>query len=404
MINSKSYDFLIIGGGIVGLTIARALALRRVGSVCILEKEKKVGLHSSGRNSGVLHAGIYYPSNTLKAKVCVSGAKRMFDYACEHDIPVRKTGKVIVATCPDNAPQISILYDRAVANGVRVEKIDPGRLRQIEPEAHTFGEALYSPDTAVIDSKRVLESMEAEIKELGVFLDKEAEARDFDVRKKMVRTKSATYFYGHLINAGGLQADKIAHKIGVGKHYRILPFKGIYRKLTAGAALRFKGSIYPVPDLDMPFLGVHITRIIDDDVMLGPTAIPALGRENYGILKGIDAREFPMMLGDLALMIARNTNGVTKMVGEEFAKYIDSGFLKCVQRLAPGLKMEDILPSKKVGIRAQLVDNRSKKFVMDLVIEDGPDSTHILNAISPAFTSSLSFADIIVGRITARSQ
>lgn len=399
--SSQSSDFVVIGGGIVGLTIARALALKRLGSVCVLEKEKKLGVHSSGRNSGVLHTGIYYPPDSLKAKVCVSGAKRMFAYAMEHGIPVRKTGKVIVATEPGNISQIDVLYDRATANGVRVEKIDPERLKQMEPEAHTFGRALYSPDTAVIDPRKVLERLEEEIKGLGVFLDKQAEARGFEVNQKMVRTKYKNYAYGHLINAAGLQADKVAHAMGVGKRYRILPFKGIYRKLAPRAASRFKASIYPVPNLERPFLGVHITRTINDEVMLGPTAIPALGRENYELWKGMDLREFPVMLGDLALMVIRNTDGFAKMVREEFSKYGAPGFLKCAQRLAPALKAEDILPSDKTGIRAQLIDIQSKKLVMDLVIEDGPDSTHILNAISPAFTSSLAFADVVVDKIVA---
>lgn len=395
----KSSDFVVIGGGIVGLTIARALALKHLGSVRVLEKEKKLGAHSSGRNSGVLHTGIYYPPDSLKAKVCVSGAKRMFEYALHHGIPVRKTGKVIVATDPDNISQIDVLYERALANGVRVEKISLKRLKEIEPEAHTFDSALYIPDTAVIDSKKVLEKLEEEIKGLGVQLDKEAEVCGFRIPQKTVRTKNVEYCYGHLINAAGLHADKIAHAMEVGKRYRILPFKGIYQKLTPNAAARFRASIYPVPDLEMPFLGVHITRTIDDQVMLGPTAIPALGRENYGLLRGLDLRESPAMLRDLAFMVARNTNGFANMVKEEFFKYSPGGFLKCAQKLAPALRREDILPSDKVGIRAQLVDQRSKKMVMDLVIEKGPDSTHILNAISPAFTGSLSFADFVMDAI-----
>ena len=399
--SSKSYDFVVVGAGIVGLTIARALVLRRLGRVCLIEKEKKLGVHSSGRNSGVLHTGIYYPPGTLKARVCVSGAKRLFEYALEHGIPVKKTGKVIVATDPRNIPQIDVLHDRAIANGVRAEIIGPDQLKQIEPEAHTFGRALYSPDTAVIDSKKVLEKLEEEVLGLGVALDKESEALDFSIRQKTARTKKNTYAYGHLINAAGLQADKIAHAMGVGMNYRILPFKGIYRKLTPKAASRFKASIYPVPDLEMPFLGVHITRMIDNEVMLGPTAIPALGRENYGLLKGMDLRESPAMLMDLACMVARNTNGFAKMVREELMKYSPAAFLKCSQKLAPSLQAADILPSGKTGIRAQLVETKSKKLVMDLVIEDGPDSTHVLNAISPAFTSSLSFADVVAERIAA---
>ena len=395
-------DFLIIGAGIVGLTVARSLARRGLGSVCLLEKEKKLGLHSSGRNSGVLHAGIHYPPNTLKAKVCVSGAKRLFEYAVEHGIPVKKAGKVIVATEPGNISQIDVLYERAIANGVRVEKIGPDVLKRIEPEAHTFGQALYSPDTAVIDAKKTLDKLEEEVRSLGVVLDKESQAAGFNVRQKTVRTRQTTYGYGHLINAAGLQADKVAHAMGVGECFHILPFKGIYRRLSAVAAPRFRASIYPVPDLEMPFLGVHITRTIHDEVLLGPTAIPALGRENYGIFKGFDLSEAPAMLRDLASMVARNTDGFAKLVKEELGKYGRAGFLKSARRLAPGLKAQDILPSDKIGIRAQLVDKRRQKLAMDFVIEDGPDSTHILNAISPAFTGSLAFADLVVEKIIGK--
>ena len=395
----KKSDFLIIGGGIVGLALARELAKRGLGRVRILEKEKKLGVHSSGRNSGVLHAGIYYPPDSLKAKVCVAGQKRMLEYALEHDIPVKKTGKVIVATEPGNVSQLDVLFERARANGVRVEKIDLNHLKEIEPEAHSFEKALYSPDTAVIDAKKVLECLSEDLAGLGVTLEKDAEAVSIDTRAKTVRGPAGTYGYGHLVNAAGLHADRIAHLMGVGERYRILPFKGFYRKLTSSAAARFKASIYPVPDLGMPFLGLHITRTIHDEVLLGPTAIPALGRENYGFWEGMDLRELPRIMIDLAGMVLKNTDGFARMVQDELSKYLDVGFLKAVRRLAPALGPEDIVPSDKVGIRAQLVDHVARKLVMDLVVESGPDSTHVLNAISPAFTSAFSFAEVLADRV-----
>ncbi len=403
-----NFDFIIIGGGIVGLTLARELSVRGNKKIAILEKEEKLGVHSSGRNSGVLHAGIYYAADSLKAKVCREGSLRMQEYAKENGIACKKLGKVIVAQREDLAPQIDFLLERSTANGIRVEKIDERQLHELEPYAVTHKHALYSPDTAVIDSKGVLATLEKEIKAAGVEIIKGAEVIALDSTAKTITVRAhagdqgsgqragSTYGYGYFFNCAGLHADRIAHYDNVGLKYRILPFKGMYRKLTPESAAKFRSSIYPVPDLNVPFLGVHVTRSVYDEVMVGPTAIPAFGRENYTGFKGITPSDFPTMAWDLLSMMKRNEKGFRKMVYDELGKYREAGYLKCVRELAPTLQSSDITHHGKVGLRPQLIDEEKMKLEMDFIVEKGKNSTHILNAISPAFTSSFAFAKYVL--------
>ena len=393
----KTYDFIIVGAGVVGLTIARTLAERRYGSVLILEKEPELGRHASGRNSGVLHTGIYYSTDSLKAKLCGEGARLLFEYASERGIQVRKTGKVILPTGPGQERDLQSLYDRARANGAHVEWMDQSRLRQIEPEARACERALYSPETAVIDSLGVLSSLERENTTLGCALIKSAPVLKINSHECQIVTPNETFQYGYLINTAGLYADRIAHWLGVGRRYRILPFKGIYKKLKPEVAKRFCGAIYPVPDLGMPFLGVHLTKTISNEVLVGPTAIPALGRENYGIFEGMQLKDSSQILADLSRMWFGNSDGFRSLVRNELKQYSPHAFLKSAQVLAPNLKRDDLAPGQAmVGIRAQLIDCTKMKLVMDFVIEHGEKSTHVLNAISPAFTSSLAFAKLVV--------
>lgn len=391
------YDLVIIGSGIIGLTVARELLARKAGSILLLDKEPQLGLHSSGRNSGVLHAGIYYTPDSLKARFCSQGARKMTAYAEERNLPLVRTGKVIVAASPETAPTVRTLYERAQANGIRAELIDEAGLKAIEPEASTHGVALYSPDTAVIDSKAALHALEEEVVSAGVRLMKGARIEQLNERE--IRVNGETVAFGHLVNAAGLHADRIAHQLGVGERYGILPFKGLYRKLTKEAAARFRTLIYPAPDLSVPFLGIHITKTTSGEGLIGPTAIPAFGRENYGVLSGIDGSCFGIC-ADLLGLILRNKGGFRKMMADEMSRYVPSNFLKAAQALAPSIRREDMLGIAKVGLRAQLFDKIEKKLVMDFVVEDGPRSTHILNAISPAFTSSMAFAGMIADRIT----
>ncbi|MDH3283350.1 MAG: L-2-hydroxyglutarate oxidase [Acidobacteriota bacterium] len=392
-------DFVVVGAGVVGLTIAREIARRRLGSVVVLEKERALGLHASGRNSGVLHAGLYYAAGTLKARLCSEGARRMRAYAEEHGVRVKTTGKVIVATSEETAPQIDAVHERARASGLRVEKIDGRRLAEIEPEAVSHGDALYSPETAVIDAGGVLHALSAELPAIGARVELAARVRRVDARRRRVEWTGGALSYGHLVNAAGLHADRLAHAMGVGGHLRIVPFKGRYRVLREDAANRIRGSIYPAPDLSMPFLGAHLTRTIDEEVEAGPTATPALGRESYEGLAGVRFRELPSIALALASLYARNAQGFRRLVHGELPHLRREGLARAVAALAPRLVRDDLLPEGRVGIRAQLVDTRAMRLVMDFVVEPGPGSTHVLNAVSPAFTASLAFAEHVVDGI-----
>lgn len=390
----QSYDVIIVGAGIIGLTHARALKKAGVNSVAVLEKESTLGVHASGRNSGVLHAGFYYTSQSLKAKHCAEGSRRLYEYAAEHGIDARRCGKVVVAPTADDVPQLQVLLDRAAVNGIELKRISLAELKEIEPEAYSVDSALFSPNTGVIDSKAVLKALQEELKGMGVPIYLNSEV--LEVRKNELKTRSGNYGYRYLVNSAGLYADRIAHACGAGKRYRILPFKGLYRKLHDTAASRFRSLIYPVPDLRLPFLGVHVTRSIYDTVSLGPTAIPALGRENYGMFSGMQAGEGFRMAATLAGMTFNNTQGMRQLIREELPRYTTGGLLKAAQRIAPSLARGDLSSEGKVGIRAQLFDVEKQQLEMDFVVEDAENSTHILNAISPAFSASFAFSEWIV--------
>lgn len=390
---TESFDFLIVGAGIVGLTLARELALQKAGSIAIIEKEPQVGEHASGRNSGVAHAGIYYPPQSMKARFCFEGQKRLLHYVDEHHLPVLKCGKVIVATSPDRVATLETLIDRAAQIGATVKKISLQELHELEPMAKSHEWALWSPNTAVIDSKAVLGQLIKELQDLGVKIFFNQEVKTIDVKNRRVRSaQQSAWNYGFLYNTAGVYADRIAREFGVGLRYRILPFKGIYWKSSPRIETQVKRLIYPAPDTRMPFLGVHVTRTVDGHVLFGPTAIPAFGRENYSLMAGLDVRESPVISWHLLKMLIANKLGFRSYVRQELSRYLPQSFFKEAQSLMSGLERKDIASFYKVGIRAQLMDLEKNQLEMDFVVEKGEHSLHVLNAISPAFTSSFAMA------------
>lgn len=393
----STVDFLIVGSGIVGLSVARELKRRRPESrIAILEKEPGLGYHASGRNSGVLHSGVYYASDSVKARVCAEGAREMAAYCAEHGLPIRKIGKVILPVQPGDDAQLETLRQRASANGATVHGIDAAELARIEPAAHAItGSALHVPDVSVIEPKAVLERLAQDLVADGVEIRFGEEVGDVDLERRTVRTRSGSWSFGHLVNAAGLHADRLARACGVGRQYTILPFKGLYYKLAPASDLRINGLIYPVPDLRYPFLGVHFTPKVSGDVYVGPTALPALGRENYRGWEGMKLGESGQIAWHLARQYWKNPQGFRGLVHLEGQKVFRAHFARSARQLVPALRNADLRASEKVGIRAQLFDLASERLVMDFLLEKGPHSTHVLNAISPAFTSAFSFSRMV---------
>ena len=395
---NKSVDFLIIGAGIVGITLAREIKIRNLGSsVVILEKENDIGLHSSGRNSGVLHSGIFYPPNSLKAQVCRQGAIEMKDYHKEYKIPLVECGKILITTNQHDAPQLNILLNRAKDSNIPVEELNEKDLKILEPEVRSFnGRGIYVPSTSVGSPKELIKSLRREIESMGVSINFNSKIIEINPIRKCINLQDGcTYNYGHVINSAGLHADKIAHQFGVGFQYTLLPFKGIYWKLDSNAGFNLKHLVYPVPDLRVPFLGVHTTTSVEGVTYLGPTAVPVLSRENYHSIKGIKLNELLPITANLAKQFVANKDGFRRLAWQEGSRYIKPSFAIAAKKILPRLKMQHLLPSNKVGIRAQMLNMETGRLVNDFLVEGGENSTHIINAISPAWTSAFSFARYI---------
>jgi L-2-hydroxyglutarate oxidase LhgO len=386
-------DVVVVGGGIIGLTVARELLLAGRREVVVLEKEPELGKHASGRNSGVLHAGIYYAPDSAKARTCLAGNRLMRAFCKEKGLPVLEAGKVIVARTEEELPALEELHRRASANGARVRFVDERELAEIEPMARTTGKALHSLDTAAVDPKAVLRALRAELEAGGARI---VTSCRFVERSgpDAVRTTQGEIRFRRLVNAAGAYCDEVARAFGVGMHYRLIPFKGIYRKLRPGASFPVNGNIYPVPDIRNPFLGIHFSRSVHGDVYLGPTAIPALGRENYGLLRGAGGEAFAIALADLTLFVSNPK--FRNVALTEPRKYLAAYFHRDAARLVRSYDPALFPVADKVGIRPQLVDWRTKELVMDFLVEAKDATVHVLNPVSPAFTSSMDLARTIV--------
>jgi len=391
-------DYVIIGAGIIGLSIARQLLLSNPkAKIIILEKEETWGLHASGRNSGVLHAGIYYPEKSLKAKLCRKGALQLAQYCQEHQLPISWTGKIILPLAATDEEKLEALLKRGQSNGAELEMIDPQQLKTLEPLARTpTGKAIYSPKTASYDAKAILNQLYTEITDKGVRVFFEEKPTSISTKTKQLTTRGHTINFGHLVNCAGLQADILSKQCGVGKNYTILPFKGLFYELKKESKLKINHHIYPVPNLQVPFLGVHFTKTINGTVTIGPTAIPAFGRENYAVLKDIEPFESLEIVTKLMILYAKNKQDFRRFSHQEAFRFFKPNFVKAAQDLVPSLRHNDLKPSEKVGIRAQLFNTSKNELVMDFVVQSGENATHILNAVSPAFTSAFAFAQYVV--------
>jgi len=392
-------DFLVIGGGIVGLNIARRLRRAFSGaSVRLIEKEIDCGLHASGRNSGVLHAGFYYSPDSLKAKLTWKGNQLLTTYCEEKGIPLNRCGKLVVARDRTEHAGLDELLRRGRTNGITLESISEKEAKEIEPRVKTFQRALFSPATSTVDPALVMQAMKKDALEEGVQLH--CGVRYLSLHKQQVATSGGTYDAGYVVNAAGLYADRIARDFGFADRYRILPFKGLYLYSTEPPGA-IRTNIYPVPDLKNPFLGVHFTVAASGKAKIGPTAIPGLWREQYEGMTNFRLNEFLEVATRAVGLLASSNFDFKALAAREAAKYSKSKMVSLASDLAEGVKPEHYQSWGKPGIRAQLLDIKKRKLEMDFVLEGDKRSMHVLNAVSPAFTCSLPFSEYVCERIEA---
>jgi L-2-hydroxyglutarate oxidase len=395
--NSPPYDVVIVGGGIVGLATALAFTEDRPQiRLAVLEKESRVGAHQTGHNSGVIHSGIYYRPGTYKARLCVDGSKRMRRFCQDHGIRVERCGKVIVATNADELPRLDDLYSRGVANDVPgVEKIGPERLRELEPHAAGLG-AVYSPETSIVDFGEVARTLAAIIREHDVEFALSTEVtRVIEAGNELrVETNRGNWRATYLINCAGLYSDDVARRSGIIPDVRIIPFRGEYYLLRRDRRSLVRGLIYPVPDPQFPFLGVHFTRTVHGEVEAGPNAVLAFAREGYTMGR-IHVRELWGILRYRGFWSMGRRYWRTGIY--EFRRSLSvNAFVRSLQRLVPDLRVEDVVRGS-AGVRAQAV-TRDGSLVDDFRIVEAPRAIHVLNAPSPAATASLSIGRYIAAR------
>jgi L-2-hydroxyglutarate oxidase LhgO len=394
-IQPQKCDVLIIGGGIIGLSIGIALLESKPSlKVIIAEKEKSLGLHASGRNSGVLHAGFYYSPDSLKAKFCRDGNKELRKVAKKHSIDVRDVGKVVVARNEDENNRIDTLFERGIKNGVDIELKSADELKLFEPLAATYERFLWSPSTGVSDPKAINKALMNDFVSLGGKIDFDTELT-LILRNSEIYDSSNQYDAKHFINAAGAQSDRIARKVDVGLEYAMLPFMGVYRA-TEEKNLPLKRLVYPVPHPMNPFLGVHFTLTVDHKVKIGPTAIPISGREQYSFTEGWSASDIGQAFKGMKSLIRGDSHDLKTILKTEWPKIIQSRLVRESTELVPLADQVKNWTRKPPGIRSQLVHLPSGKLEQDFVVRSAANSTHVLNAVSPGWTSAIPFGRWII--------
>lgn len=397
-------DVAVIGGGIVGLATALALVESRTGSasVVILEAEDRIAAHQSGHNSGVIHSGLYYRPDSLKARLCREGRDAMYRFCAAEGVPHRRTGKLVVATRPAELSRLDQLEVRGRANGLAgLRRLGGEELRELEPAVAGLA-GLWVAETGVVDFAQVAAAFARRIQSAGGEI--RTGARVIEVREEgqgvVVVTSSGELRAALLVNCAGLQADRVARVCGVDPAAMIVPFRGEYYELVPARRGLVRHLIYPVPDPRLPFLGVHFTRTIDDRVHLGPNAVLAWKREGYRA-RDVSPRDLAEMLrfpGFWRMAAQYWRTGVGEL-GRSLSRRL---FARALQRLVPDLREADITPAGS-GVRAQAID-RSGRLLDDFHIVEGTRSIHVLNAPSPAATASLSIGRHLAAQVSARLQ
>jgi L-2-hydroxyglutarate oxidase len=391
------YDYAIIGGGIVGLSTAREMQRRKPGKrIVVIDKERAVAAHQTGHNSGVIHAGIYYEPGSLKAAFCKRGLVDTIDFCRTHGIPVEQCGKLIVATNDLERELMNALYERALINELDVELLDAEQLKEREPNITGIG-AIYLKTTGITSfaqiSEKLAELFEADGGEIR--LNTEVVAVREQIESVVIETSAGILQARFLVACGGLQADRIARMMGIETDFRVVPYRGEYYELPASKADIVKHLIYPVPNPELPFLGVHLTRMIDGKITVGPNAVQAWKREGYGRVN-VSLRDCADMLrfpGFWRVAARFFRNGLA----ETWNSFWKPGYLKLVQKYCPSIELRDLHPYPP-GVRAQAV-LRDGTLLHDFLFLGTRRSLHVCNAPSPAATSAFPIAAHICDKI-----
>lgn len=383
-------DVLILGAGVVGLSIGSSLLESNPGlRVVIVEKEDSYGAHASGRNSGVLHAGFYYSPDSLKARFCRDGNSELKELCTRYNIPIINCGKVVVTCNEEQEDRLDTLFRRGIDNGVSLELLEARSLANYEPLARTHRRFMWSPNTAISDSNAIIHAMVNNFRSKGGKLILGSRISISSQNGEII-DESGQFKFSHLVNSTGAQADRLATKVGVSHHYAMVPFMGIYRSVSH-RKLPLRTLVYPVPHKINPFLGVHFSLTTDGKVKIGPTAIPILGREQYSLLEGWSISDMRELIKGTFALIKGKKHDFSEIARQELPKLFQSHLVSEASLLVPSAAEIRGWERKPPGIRAQLVHLPSGRLEQDFVVQNHLNSTHILNAVSPGWTSSIPF-------------
>ncbi|MEP3629911.1 MAG: L-2-hydroxyglutarate oxidase [Hyphomicrobiales bacterium] len=395
-------DFLIIGGGIVGMATALKLSEKHPDkSITVLEKEATLAAHQTGRNSGVIHAGVYYQPGSLKAEFCHKGVEATIAFCSKHQVAFEQVGKLIVATSDEELPRMEALYERSKTNGLNPVRVSVDELREREPNVAGVG-ALFYETSGIVDYPAMTQKMAELVEQSGgkVVLNSEVTAIMEHADHVIVETSQGQFKTDHLTVCGGLQADRLAKMAGIDIDFQVIPFRGEYYQLNRRLDDVVKHLIYPVPNPDLPFLGVHLTPMIGGEVTIGPNAVLGLAREGYA--KGsINIKDLGQMIGfsGFWLSIFQNLKFGIREIRNSLSKRY---YLSLCQKYCPSLTLDDLEPYK-TGIRAMAVLSDGSLY-HDFLVKQTPRMLHVCNAPSPAATSSLPIGDYVVELITKAEQ
>lgn len=393
----ENYDYVIIGAGIIGISLGIELLTQKpTKKILIIDKESRPGVHASGRNSGVLHAGFYYSPDSLKAKFCKQGNLELKKFCKTNNLEVKETGKVVVCQDKNDVTRLMNLFERGIANGVEIELLESKELSRIEPAAQTVDKFIWSPTTAVGNPKEIIKKLAEKFTDMGGLFR-------FNSRVKLINKSNEVLIEGNgyilsatsIINSAGAYASELAKQVGVGHEYVCLPFLGAYRKseFVAGNPKRL---VYPVPNPINPFLGVHTTNTLSDEIKIGPTAFPVIGKEQYKFLDGFNAKELRDFYLATKTLLKSDSVNILGLAKSEGIKLFKRPLIKKAKRLTNALDLNQKWKNYPAGIRAQIVNLDTKVIEMDYIVRSDKNVVHILNAVSPGWTSSIPFSRWIV--------